>query len=410
MNKLAINGGEPTRTRSFPDWPIWDEREEKALLDTLRSGHWGALTEDSRVAQFEEAFALAHHAAYGRCVTNGTIALEVALRAVGVEFGDEVIVPPYTFIATASACLMVGAIPVFVDIDPETYNLDPTKIEAAITERTRAIMPVHIGGCPADMDRIMALAQEHEHELYVIEDACQAHAASWDDKRVGAIGDMGCFSFQASKNINAGEGGIILTNQAMLAERAWSIRNCGRIRDEAWYRHELLGDNYRMTEWQAAVLLAQLTRMASLARRREANAMYLAERLADVEGVISQRRDAKVTQHAYHLFIARYNPEAFDGLPRAHFLAALRAEGIPCSSGYGTPLYAMPAIQHGIARLKRALDHEEKPVVHCPVTERACAEEGMWFAQTMFLGDQRDMDDIVAAIHKVQRHADELRE
>jgi dTDP-4-amino-4,6-dideoxygalactose transaminase len=408
MNKLALNGGEPIRTRSFPEWPIWDEREEKALLDTLRSGHWGALTEDSRVARFEEAFALAHHATYGRCVTSGTIALEVALRAVGVEFGDEVIVPPYTFIATASACLMVGAIPVFVDIDPETYNLDPTKIEAAITERTRVIMPVHIGGCPADMDRIMALAQEHE--LYVIEDACQAHAASWDDKRVGAIGDMGCFSFQASKNINAGEGGIILTDQEMLAERAWSIRNCGRIRDGAWYRHELLGDNYRMTEWQAAVLLAQLTRMASLARRREANAMYLAERLADVEGVISQRRDAKVTQHAYHLFIARYNPEAFDGLPRAHFLTALRAEGIPCSSGYDAPLYAMPAIQQGIARLKRALDHEEKPDVHCPVAERACAEEGMWFAQTMFLGDQRDMDDIVAAIRKIQRHADELRE
>ena len=198
VNKLAINGGEPTRTCPFPDWPIWDEREEKALLDTLRSGHWGALTENSRVAQFERAFALAHHATYGRCVTNGTIALEVALRAVGVEFGDEVIVPPYTFIATASACLMVGAIPVFVDIDPETYNLDPTKIEAAITGRTRVIMTVHIGGCPADMDRIMALAQEHE--LYVIEDACQAHAASWDDKRVGAIGDMGCFSFQASKN------------------------------------------------------------------------------------------------------------------------------------------------------------------------------------------------------------------
>lgn len=409
MNKLALNGGEPTRTEPFPDWPIWDEREEDALLETLRSGRWGALSDDSRVARFEEAFALAHHARYGRCVTSGTVALEVALRAVGVEFGDEVIVPPYTFIATASACLMVGAIPIFVDIDPETYNLDPTKIEAAITARTRVIMPVHLGGCPADMDRIMALAQQHE--LYVIEDACQAHAASWDERRVGAIGDMGCFSFQASKNINAGEGGIILTNQAMLAERAWSLRNCGRIRDGAWYRHELLGDNYRMTEWQAAVLLAQLTRMEDLARRRETNALYLAERLTDVEGITPQRRDPKVTQHAYHLFIARYNPDAFAGLSRDHFLAALRAEGIPCSEGYGTPLYTMPAIQYGIARLKRALGREVGAAdVHCPVTERACAEEGMWFGQAMFLGEQRDMDDVVAAIRKIQQHADELQD
>jgi dTDP-4-amino-4,6-dideoxygalactose transaminase len=409
MPKLALNGGEPTRTQSFPDWPIWDEREEKALLETLRSGHWGALTDDSRVARFEEAFALAHHARHGRCVTSGTIALEVALRAVGVEFGDEVIVPPYTFIATASTCLMVGAIPVFVDIDPETYNLDPTKVEAAITARTRVIMPVHIGGCPADMDRIMELAQRHE--LHVIEDACQAHAAAWDNRRVGAIGDMGCFSFQASKNINAGEGGIILTNQAMLAERAWSIRNCGRIRDGAWYRHEVLGDNYRMTEWQAAVLLAQLTRMEDLARRREANALYLAERLADVDGITPQRRLPKVTQHAYHLFIARYNPEAFDELPRAHFLAALRAEGVPCSEGYGAPLYAMPAIQHGIVRLKRALGREDMSAdVHCPVAERACAEEGIWFGQNMFLGAQSDMDNIVAAIRKIQQHVDELQD
>ncbi len=409
MPKLALNGGEPTRTQPFPDWPIWDEREEKALLETLRSGHWGALTDESRVARFEEAFALAHHARHGRCVTSGTIALEVALRAVGVAFGDEVIVPPYTFLATASACLMVGAVPVFVDIDPETYNLDPTQVEAAITARTRVIMPVHIGGCPADMDRIMALAQEHE--LHVIEDACQAHAASWDNRRVGAIGDMGCFSFQASKNINAGEGGIILTNQELLAERAWSLRNCGRIRDGAWYRHEVLGDNYRMTEWQAAVLLAQLTRMEDLARRRETNALYLAERLTDVDGVTPQRRDPKITQHAYHLFITRYSPEAFDGLPRAHFLAALRAEGIPCSEGYGAPLYAMPAIQHGIARLKRVLGYEgELSDVHCPVAERACIEEGMWFGQNMFLGAQSDMDDIVAAIRKIQQHVDELQD
>jgi dTDP-4-amino-4,6-dideoxygalactose transaminase len=376
-------------------------------MDVLQSGTWGIAAGDAtdKIAAFERAFAEAHDAAYGQAVFNGSAALEVALRALDLDYGDEVIVPAYTFMATATSCLMAGAMPVFADVEPETYNLDPASVEAAITERTQAIIPVHIGGCPADLDAILEIARRHD--LHVIEDACQAHGAAWRGRRVGALGDLGCFSFQSSKNINAGEGGLIVTDSEALAERCWSVHNCGRIRAGAWYQHEVLGGNYRMTQWQAAVLLAQLTRFEELARRREANGRYLAERLAGIGGLEPQRRDPRVTQHGYHLFISRYDARAFDGLPRETFLAALRAEGIPCSAGY-VPLYTMPAIQNGVRRLKAALGRAggyPETAPHCPVTERACAEEGVWFFQTMLLGSNEDMDDIVTAVEKIKANA-----
>ena len=404
MNKLALLGGEPVRTKSFPDWPVYDEREEKALLEVLHSGMWGITPEDGFIEKFEIEFAAAHHARFGRCVANGTLALETALRAIGIDYGDEVILPPYTFLATATACLSVGAIPIFVDIEPGTYNLDAEKIEAALTPRTRAIIPVHIGGNPANLDRILEIA--NQHGLRVIEDACQAHGAAWKGRRVGAIGDLGCFSFQSSKNINAGEGGMILSDQEELAEMCWSIRNCGRQREGRWYAHEIMGANYRLTGWQAAILSAQLTRFEDLGRLREANGLYLAQQLSRVGGFEPLVRDARVTQHGYHLFISRYNPESFDELPRLRFLEALRAEGIPCSECY-VPLYRMPAIQDGMRRLKRFLagDKGEEILPECPVTEKACFSEGVWFFQTMLLGSTKDMDDIVRAVLKIKEQA-----
>ena len=402
VDKLAILGGQPVRAKPFPGWPVWDGSEEQALMDVLHSGVWGSAGEDNLVERFESEFAQAHQAKYGRCVFNGTMALEVSLRAINIDYGDEVIVPAYTFLATATACLMVGAIPVFVDIDPNTYNLDAEKIEAALTPRTRAIIPVHIGGNPADMDRINAIAREHH--LWVIEDACQAHGAAWKGQRVGAIGDLGCFSFQSSKNINAGEGGAILTNNEDLAEACWSIRNCGRARQGKWYQHEVLGGNFRMTGWQAAILRAQLTRFEELAQRREENGLYLAQCLAPIAGFQPRARDARVTQHGYHLFKSRYDSTAFNGLPRQAFLETLRAEGIPCSEGY-QPLYRMKAIQDGTHRLLRFLKGEERRQAEpdCPVTEKACYTEGVWFTQEMLLGTHADMDDIVRAVLKIKR-------
>ncbi len=410
MSQLAIKGGPPLRTEPFPSWPVWDAADEQALLAVLRSGVWGISDDpDSPVHQFEREFARAHDAKFGQTVFNGTAALQTALMAVGIDYDDEVIVPPYTFLATASACLMVGAIPVFVDIDPGTYNLDPARVEAAITPRTRAIIPVHIGGCPADMDRILEMA--HRRGLTVIEDACQAHGAAWNGRRVGAIADLGCFSFQSSKNLNAGEGGMILTDRQDLADRCWSVHNCGRVREGAWYQHDVLGGNLRMTQWQAGLLLAQMRNFEAQARTREENGLYLSERLAEIGGFEPQRRDPQVTQHGYHLFISRYDRAAFHDTPRDLFLAALQAEGIPCAPGY-KPLYRMNAIRDGIARLKRYIagSASDEALPDCPVTERACSEEGVWFGQSMLLGTKKDMDDIAEAILKVKHHIDELRE
>mgnify|MGYP001000305330 CR=1 FL=1 len=403
--QLALLGGAPVRTTPWPAWPVYDEREEQALQEVLHSGVWGVSGGEGRATAFERVFAKAHDAAYAQTVYNGSAALLVSLHALGIDYGAEVIVPAYTFMATATACLLAGVMPVFVDVEPDTYTMDPAALEAAITPRTQAVIPVHIAGLPADMDRILDVARRHG--LAVIEDACQAHGAAWKGRRVGALGDLGCFSFQSSKNINAGEGGAIVTDRQDLAERVWSVHNCGRVRDGKWYQHEVLGSNFRMTEWQAAILLAQLTRFEEMGKLREANATYLAERLLAETPLRPLARDPRVTQHGYHIFIARYDPVAFGDLDRATFLKALQAEGVPCSEGY-VPLYQMAAVRDGSARLRRAMGTPELPEPQCPVTERACATEGIWFFQTMLLGTQADMDSIVEAVSKVARLAETL--
>jgi dTDP-4-amino-4,6-dideoxygalactose transaminase len=407
--KLAINGGQPVRSLPFPSWPVWDETEEKQLLEVLHSGHWGIL-DGGKVAEFETKFAEFVGANHALCVTSGTAALEIALRALGIGPGDEVITTPYTFVATPSAAFLTGARPVFVDIDPKTYMLDPARVEDAITERTAAIIPVHIAGCPVDMDGIMEVARRHN--LYVLEDACQAWGAEWNGQPVGAIGDLGCFSFQASKNINAGEGGAIVTNNDELAERCWSLHNVGRIRTGAWYQHEFLGWNYRITEWQGAILLAQLERLPAHMALREDNASYLGERLKQIDGITPAQVDPRITRHAWHLFMMTYDPAAFGGKTCAEFIGMLNAEGIPCSPGY-RPLNRMPALRRALAEQagqirpwaagsRDATDATLPELPACPITESLC-ERTVWLKQTMLLGDHEDMDDIVAAVAKIQQ-------
>ncbi|NLC58123.1 MAG: DegT/DnrJ/EryC1/StrS family aminotransferase [Armatimonadetes bacterium] len=398
MAQLAVNGGTPVRdttARPWPAWPQWDEREAAALLEVLHSGVWGSHA-GGQVRAFEAEFARFQDAEYGVCNCNGTASLEVALRAAGISSGDEVIVPPYTFIATASAVLMTNGVPIFADIDPDTYNLDPKAAEAAITPRTKAIIAVHIGGCPADMDAFPELARKHN--LVLIEDCAQAHAAAWRGRKVGAIGDMGCFSFQSSKNINAGEGGIILTNSKEYHERCWSIINVGRIPDGAWYEHHVLGSNYRLTEFQGALLRVQLTRLEEQAARRWENAKFLNEELAKIPGIRPLQVDDRVTMHAYHLYIFRYDSAAFGGMSREQFTAALNAEGIPCSVGY-VPLYRTDLFRTQGTVAGAKVDYTK---VYCPVAERACADEAIWLFQSMLLGSREDMQDIVDAVAKIQ--------
>jgi len=401
---LAINGGTPVRTKPFPKWPVWDDTDVQALTETLRSGQWGI--GGGMVSEFEKAFGEFQNAKYCTALANGTAAIEVALRAVGVEAGDEIIVPPYTFIATASACLMVNTVPIFVDIEPDTYNIDPTKIEAAITDRTRAIIAVHIAGCPADMDGVIAVAKKHN--LKVIEDSAQAHAAEWRGRRVGAIGDVGTFSFQSSKNLNSGEGGACVTDDEDLYYRCWSLQNVGRAPTGKWYEHPVLGWNLRLTQFQSALLLNQLKRVPAQTERRTVNATYLTSQLSQIPGIRPMRVDERVTRHAYHLYMFRYDASEFGGLPRAEFLKAMNAEGITCSSGY-VPLYKELAFRNcdvysaGFKLASREVDYDK---VSCPVCEKACAEEAVWLYQAWFIGeDHRDMDDIVAAVEKIRKAA-----
>jgi dTDP-4-amino-4,6-dideoxygalactose transaminase len=404
--KLAIDGGQPVRTLDFPSWPIWDETEEKLLLEVLHSGQWGILGGD-KVAEFERRFSEFAGAKRTLCVTSGTSALEIALRALGIGPGDEVITTPYTFVATPSAAFLTGAKPIFVDINPETYLLDPAQVEAAITDRTKAVMPVHVAGCPADLDGMREVAKKHD--LYLIEDACQAWGAEWNGQPVGALGDLGCFSFQASKNINAGEGGAIVTNDEELAERCWSLHNVGRIRAGAWYQHEFLGWNYRITEWQGAILLAQLGRLEQHMALREDNASYLSTRLDEIDGLAPAKVDPRVTQHAWHLYMMTYDPGAFGGWSCDRFIKALSAEGIPCSPGY-RPLNQMPALRRALAEQAGQINpwdttETDLPAfAPCPITEDLC-QRTVWLKQTQLLGDHEDMDDIIAAVQKIQHAA-----
>ncbi len=396
ISRLAMDGGDPVRVSPFPAWPVFDEREERLLLDVLHSGNWGEIAGD-KVTTFAARFAAYQGARFGVCVPNGTMAVQLGLKALGVGPGDEVITTPYTFIATASAALLLGAKPVFVDVDPETCNIDPDRIAPAVTPRTKAIVPVHIGGQPADMDGVLAVAAQHG--LRVLEDACQAWGAEWKGSRVGALGDLGCFSFQAGKNINAGEGGIVVTNDEELAELCWSLHNVGRVRGGAWYQHEILGWNFRMTEWQGAVLLAQLDRLPEQEPVREESARYLNDALTDIAGVAPTGVDPRVTRHGRHLFPVRFDPAAFGGRTRDEFLAALQAEGITCVSAGYVPLTSSPAIRRSLVEMfgPESLTQLDG----CPVAEDV-SRRVFWLTQAALLGDRDALDDIVTAIRKIQ--------
>ncbi len=373
----------------------------------LRSGKWGKL-DGLEVARFEQRFAAAHGCRYGIGVVNGTVSLRLGLMAGGLEAEDEVIVPPYTFYATASAVIEANAVPVFADIDLNTFNLDPAAVEAALTPRTRAIIPVHFAGLPADMDALMAIARKRK--LLVIEDAAHAHGASYRDHPAGSIGHLGSFSFQSSKNLTSGEGGIVTTNDDQLAAACRSLHNCGRIPGGVWYEHHVLAGNYRLGEFQAAVLNSQLDRLESQTTRRDRNGQYLAAKLSPLPGLHPQRRPASCTRHSYHLFMLRLDPQAF-GAPRDAVLEALRAEGIPCSGGYGFSLHRQPmfcnkAFGPYLDRVSSRLDYER---TNCPNSDRIC-RECLWLEQRLLLGSRADMDDIAHAFEKIHDQREVLTE
>lgn len=399
---LALLGGEKTRTRPFPSWPVFGVEEEQALLRVLRSGKWGKL-DGPEVAGFERRFAAMHGCKHAIGVVNGTVSLRVALMAAGIRAEEEVIVPPYTFLATATAVVEANAVPVFADIDLETFNVSPAAVEAAITPRTRAIIPVHVAGQPAEMEALMAIARRHK--LTVIEDAAHAHGAQYRGRPAGSIGDMGSFSFQSTKNLTSGEGGIVTTSDDRLAEACRSIHNCGRTAGGLWYEHHVMSGNYRLGEFQGAVLNAQLERLEAQTRTRDANGKYLAARLSSIPGIYPQKRSDDCTRHSYHLFLLRIDGGAF-GAPREAVLKALVAEGIPICGGYALPLYRQPLFLNKAfgPYLPQASARVDYGKVHCPNCEKICADQGAWLEQSLFLGTQSDMDDIARAFEKVYQH------
>jgi dTDP-4-amino-4,6-dideoxygalactose transaminase len=405
---LAIHGGPPVRSKPFPSWPVFGKEEEQALLRALHSGKWGRLDGDE-VARFERRFADYHQAKHAVAVANGTVSLRIALMAAGIQAGNEVIVPPYTFLATATAVVEANATPIFADIELETFNLDPQAVEKAITPRTRAIIPVHVGGLPVNMEAFMEIARRHN--LTVIEDAAHAHGAEYRGRRVGALGHLGSFSFQSTKNLTSGEGGIILTNDDDLAERCRSIHNCGRIPGGAWYEHHVISGNYRLGEFQGAILNAQFDRFDAQAATRDRNGRYLAERLVRIPGVHPQWLGPDCTRHGFHLFLFRLEEDVW-GVPRNRFLEALAAEGIPCCAGYVMPLYRQPSFAgrafgpyQGDQLTRPELDYRR---VSCPNCETICSAQGAWLEQRLFLGTREDMDDIARAIEKIYARRERL--
>lgn len=405
-NGLAILGGSTVRTKPFATWPVFGDADEQRLVRVLRSGKWGKLHGDE-VAEFERRFAAMHDCKYAIGVVNGTVSLRIALMAAGIKAEEEVIVPPYTFLATATAVVEANAVPVFADVELDTFNLCPKAVEAAITPKTRAIIPVHMAGQPADMDALMTIAKRHN--LTVIEDAAHAHAALFKNRGAGSVGHMGSFSFQSSKNLTSGEGGIITTNDDQLAEACRSIHNCGRIPGGVWYEHHVISANYRLGEFQGAVLNSQLDRLEEQTKTRDRNGQYLATKLSKIPGINPQRRTAETTRHSYHLFLFRIDAKAF-GAPRAAILKALAAEGIPVSSGYAIPLYRQPlflnkAFGPYLPKASKSLDYGK---VSCANCEKICSEQGAWLEQSIFLGTETDMGDIVRAFEKVYEHRDAL--
>ncbi len=402
MAKLAINGGPKTVTRALgKPWPIFDETEEQALLEVCRSGNWwrGAYAEpsESKVGQFEDAFAAYQHAKHCVAVTNGTQALECALKAAGVRPGDEVLVPAMTFVASATAICLVGAKPVFVDVDARNYDIDPDAMDAAVTPRTTAAVVVHNGGYPCDMDRVLEVARKHG--LRVIEDCAHAHGSEWKGRRVGAIGDLGGFSFQMGKTLTCGEGGAVLTDDDELAELAFSFHHIGRIKGRPFYEFHRVASNLRMTEWQGAVLLCQLARLDEQTETRERNAQYLAEGLKEIPGVEPIERDPRVTRWGFYYWNFFYRPEKFDDVPKAKFLSALSAEGVPIGHGaHGEPIYK-----------QKVFESEDLGDVHCPVAETLHEKHSLSITHRAFLGGREDMDLILDAIRKVRGNTDELK-
>ncbi|MEL6815547.1 MAG: DegT/DnrJ/EryC1/StrS family aminotransferase [Cyanobacteria bacterium J06598_3] len=433
-NNLALFGNSPVRSQPYPDWPISDERDVTAVTKVVRSGQWGGIPcAGNYGVTFARQFAAMQRgdqAVPPRAVlvANGSLTMEVALRAANIGWGDEVIVPAYTFQATAAAPIAAGAIPVIVDIDPDTYCISPAAIEAAISPQTKAIIPVHLGAQMADMDAIMDIAQRHD--LIVIEDCAHAHGAQWNGRGAGTIGHFGSFSLQSQKILTTGEGGVLLCRTQALAARAESVVNCGRMPQETSPNASdsppislsetitkfiqfsgqepafSMGTNYRMTAFQAALGSVALERFPAQVAAREAMLTYLESRLPEVPGVRLLKREPRHTKRSFYRYIFALDPAVF-GAAHDEVCLALQSEGIPCSTGYRA-MHRYSLFQPQQSRLPVPSAFPERfnlEDLHFPEAERACDQEAIWLDESIFRAGKKGIDDAIASLLKVQQQA-----
>lgn len=410
-NKPALLGGVRVHEGGWPQWPQWDKAWEAEVIRVLRSGKWCCSDGGGEVEEFEQAYANLTGAKRCIAMASGTTSLITALHVMGIDAGDEVITSPYTFIATYNTILSHKALPVFADTDPATLTMDPASIESRITERTRAILPVHIYGMPCDMDPINAIAEKHD--LAVIEDACQAWLGEYKGRQCGTLGDLACFSFQNSKHIPVGDGGAITSSSDDLADRCQSFHNCGR--SYGTYKGTgsfTRGSNYRMNHYQAAILLQEIDKLIDDTERRRANADYLTARLSEIPGIRPMRLPER-SRAVWHLYAFGYDAQQFNGLPRSKFRKALSAEGIPSSGGYREQYYdglLDEAINsRGFQRLfsKQRLKTYRDSFQELKGNKQAC-ETTVAIFQTLLLAERSDMDHIVEALRKIHTHSAEL--
>jgi len=407
-DKPALLGGTPVHKGGWPKWPQWRESWEPEILKVLRSGQWSRAGGGRQVPDFEAAYAKLLGAKRCLATASGTTALITALHVMGVDAGDEVIVSPYTFIATYNTILIHKALPVFADTDPATLTMDPASIENRITERTRAIVPVHIYGLPCDMDPINAIAKKHN--LAVVEDACQAWLAEYRGRKCGTLGDLGCFSFQNSKHIPSGEGGAITGDREELVDRCHAFHNCGRatgaFQGSGCFSR---GSNFRMQHFQAAMLLQQIDKLVQETEHRRENADYLSAGLKEIPGIHPVHLPEN-SRPVWHLYAFRYDAAQFNGLPREKFFRALGAEGIPCGGGYHEQYYD-GLLDEAIASrgFQRLFPAERLKAYRDSFQElkgnKQVVETVVGMSQNLLLADRTDMDHILGAIRRIQAHS-----
>ncbi len=400
MAKLAVLGGEPLRKEKYPSWPVFDKRDIEAVTKTIQSGRWGGFPYPGpNTSEFSNNFSEMQGGGYAVPMINGTITMEVALRAAGIGWGDEVIVPAYSFQATAYAPMVAGAIPVIVDIDPDTYCIDPSRVLEAITERTKAVIVVHIAAQMADMDTIMEIADYYD--LVVIEDSAHAHGAKWRNMGAGTIGDFGSFSLQSAKSVTTGEGGVLLCKDAVMAKRAASIIDCGRPKDPRG-ENFTMGVNYRWSELHAALGLVALERFPEQRMQREEMAEYLEESLGEVEGISMLKRDSRLSNRSLYRYILKIDPEFF-GCNNNIFCYALTAEGIPVDTGY-PPMNHYELFQPALSKLpvpSAFPEYFKFNDMSFPVTERASWVESIWMGESIFRSGKKGINDLIAGLKKL---------